>query len=78
MSKIFTKATLELEQKALNRLDPDFFTCTAKQAPECTGRGFLVGMEQSTCSPFLNWQKRQEPVEPKEKYAYWFLMEETK
>ncbi len=78
MSKAVTQANKAMEEKALKRLDTDFFLCTAKQAPECTGRGFLVGREQSTCSSCLNWQKWQKPVEVKEKYAYWFLMEDSK
>ena len=75
MSKIFTKATLELEQKALKRLDSDYFTCTALKAPECTGRGFLVGKDKATCSACLNWQKRDDAARL-EKADYSFVMKD--
>lgn len=75
MSKIFTKATLALEERSLKHLEHDYFVCTAKQAPECTGRGFLVGRDKATCSPCLNWQKRDE-AERLEKADYSFVMKD--
>lgn len=53
--------TAQIQADASKTKPPDdFFTCTALQAPECTGRGFLVGRDKATCSACLNWQKREE------------------
>jgi len=72
MPDTFVKFALNQESQALKYLDVNFFTCTAKQASECTGRGFLVGKAQATCSPCLNWIKRQEE-DTLERANYWFV-----
>lgn len=68
--------TAQIQADASKAKPPDdYFICTAHKAPECTGRGFLVGKAQATCSSCLNWQKRQE-VEALERADYAFVMKD--
>ena len=65
--------TAQIQADAAKAQPPDdYFTCTAHQAPECTGRGFFVGRDKATCSPCLNWQKREE-AQRLEKADYSFV-----